>query len=158
MWATKASKQSEWKNRSTFSMQKNHPCTHLCMVQGKPRMFLAILRDSKRVQFFYFGIWLVFLKSESKTRIELLFSDSMRLHVSLWYYKFVESESFAWLVSPKIENQTCLELHRVVSSCLGLPTWKNKNKIRGLVQVDDSFVCLSLILGVHFHNLKCAST
>ena len=39
--------------------------------------FLAILRDSKRVQFFYFGIGIVFLKSESKNCIELLKSDSI---------------------------------------------------------------------------------
>ena len=39
--------------------------------------FLAILCDSKRVQFFYFGIGNVFLKSESKNCIELLKSDSI---------------------------------------------------------------------------------
>ena len=42
----------------------------------KPQIFLAILRDSKRVQFFYFGIGIVFLKSESKNCIESLKSDS----------------------------------------------------------------------------------
>ena len=57
-------------------------------VGPRPRIFLAILPDSKQVQFFQFGIGIVFLTSNSKKRIELLKSDSMRLYESLWYCIF----------------------------------------------------------------------
>ena len=100
-------------------------------VGPRPRIFLAILPDSKQVQFFQFGIGIVFLTSESKKRIELLkviLCDSMRVSSTV----FLESESFSWFASPKIQNWICLELHRIISSCLGLPTKKSK-KIRGLV-------------------------
>ena len=50
----------------------------------KPWIFLAILRNSKRVQFFYFGI--VFLKSESNSCVESLKSNSMRVFETInWW-------------------------------------------------------------------------
>ena len=63
-------------------------------VGPRPRIFLAILPDSKQVQFFQFGIGIVFLTSESKKRIELLkviLWDSMRVSSTV----FLESESFS---------------------------------------------------------------
>ena len=82
------------------------------MLLSKQRIFLAILHNSKQVQFFYFGIGIVYLKSESKNYIESLFSNSTRLYASLWYYIIVVLELFTWLASPKIENWwiTCVLL------------------------------------------------
>ena len=75
-------------------------------------------------------------------------------YASLWYYIIVESELFAWLASPKIENWTCLELCRIVLSCLGSPTLK-KSKAYNLLALNLRLMfCLSLGL-LFFECLFC---
>ena len=82
--------------------------------------FLAILHFSKWVKFIHFGIRVVFLTCESKTRVESLKSNSTRIYVSLWYCIVLELNSFHWVASPKTKNQNHLESCLIASPRLGL--------------------------------------
>ena len=86
---------------------------------SKPRIFLAIPDSDSKRDDSMFRIGIVSLTSESKKPCRVAKKDSTRLYVSLSYSNILELELFTQLASPKIENQACLESHRVVLSCLG---------------------------------------
>ena len=70
---------------SDLGINSPHTQSGLCVIT-KPWIFLANLRDSKRVQFFYFGIGIIFLTSKSKYRVELLKSNSMGVFATLIFW------------------------------------------------------------------------